>query len=72
MFCLQLDQLLMGGAMQSKEIAKHLGLIEAQVKVWLARATDEGLITKKARPPRYALAKSKTYIQEGLFGNNGR
>lgn len=63
-FCLKLMVLLNEGPIDQKVLEEKMGLTSSQMKLWLKRAKDEGLIKKMMRPVRYVLAKTDGIDQQ--------
>lgn len=64
LFCLQLKAFLANGPKDQKEMEEEMGLTSAQMKLWLKRAQDDGLIKKKLKPVRYALTNLEGVNQQ--------
>lgn len=62
-FLAKLPQALAKGPLAEEEVAGHLGLEKAQVKVWLRKAVDSGRAERLTKPVRYSLR-----MQSSLFG----
>jgi predicted Rossmann fold nucleotide-binding protein DprA/Smf involved in DNA uptake len=62
-FLAKLNRALEKGPLAEEEVAGHLGLEKAQVKVWLRKAVDSGRAERLTKPVRYSLR-----MQSSLFG----
>ncbi len=62
-FLAKLPRALAKGPLAEEEVAGHLGLEKAQVKVWLRKAVDSGRAERLTKPVRYSLR-----MQSSLFG----
>ena len=56
-FCLKLKEFLTNGPADQKSLEEKMGLSSTQIKLWLKKAQDEGLIKKIKRPAKYVLAE---------------
>ncbi len=63
-FCLKLKALLNKGPEDQKALEEKMGLTSTQMKLWLKKAQDDGLIKKKLNPVRYALTKPEGVNQQ--------
>lgn len=63
-FCLKLKALLNKGPEDQKVLEEKMGLTSTQMKLWLKKAQDDGLIKKKLNPVRYALTKPEGVNQQ--------
>lgn len=63
-FCLKVKAFLTNGPEDQKSLEEKMGLTSMQMKLWLKRAQDEGLIKKKLKPVRYALTKPEGVNQQ--------
>lgn len=59
LFCLKLKELLNKGPETQKVLEEKMGLTSSQMKLWLKRAQDDGLIKKKMHPVKYELPKTE-------------
>ena len=67
LFCGKLSSLLAKGMLPLTEIENSLGLATDHLNAWLRRAVADGLITRKTRPVRYELARSKRRQEQGAL-----
>ena len=63
-FCLKLKTFLIPGPEDQKSLEEKMGLTSTQMKLWLKKAQDDGLIKKKFKPVRYALTKPEGVNQQ--------
>jgi predicted Rossmann fold nucleotide-binding protein DprA/Smf involved in DNA uptake len=67
LFCGKLSKLLAKGMLPLTEIESSFSLVTEQLNTWLRRAVADGLITRKTRPLRYELARSKRQQEQGAL-----
>jgi predicted Rossmann fold nucleotide-binding protein DprA/Smf involved in DNA uptake len=67
LFCGKLSGLLAKGMLPLTEIESSFSLVTEQLNAWLRRAVADGLITRKTRPLRYELARSKRQQEQGAL-----
>jgi predicted Rossmann fold nucleotide-binding protein DprA/Smf involved in DNA uptake len=58
-FCLKLKAFLTNRPEDQKSLEEKMGLTATQMKLWLKKAQDDGLVKKKLRPVRYVLAETE-------------
>lgn len=68
-FCSELRTILANGPVKQKELFMKFHLTESQMKAWLKRATDGGIIVKRNKALGYELADVKWHKQMSLFGD---
>jgi predicted Rossmann fold nucleotide-binding protein DprA/Smf involved in DNA uptake len=68
LFCSHLKKILLEGPQTQKVLEEKMKLTNAQAKIWLKKAQEDGLIKKKSNPVKYVLAdETDAKHQTSLF-----